>query len=214
MSDAKDKRLDFPATSRNGDAILEVLRPLFGAAPVNVLEIASGSGQHAVHMTSALPNVTWWPTDLDGDHLLSIDAWRRDCGGDAIRPATRLDVTDKAWRAGDHPAGWPRAFDALVNMNMIHIAPWAAAEGLIEGASHALSDSGLLYFYGPFKRNGEHTADSNAAFDESLRSRNSGWGVRDTADVEALAGRHGLELERAVKMPANNLSLVFRLKRN
>jgi SAM-dependent methyltransferase len=205
------KRLDFAATGRNGDAILEVLRPLFGAAPIDVLEIASGSGQHAVHMTSALPNVTWWPTDLDADHLLSIDAWRQEAGGDAIRPATRLDVTDDTWRRGDRPSGWPRAFDALVNMNMIHIAPWAAAEGLIEGAARALSEGGLLYFYGPFMRDGEHTADSNAAFDESLRSRNPDWGVRDIAEVEAAANRYGFKLERMVDMPANNLSLVLRI---
>ena len=213
MGDAKDHRLDFAATRRNGDAILDVLRPLFGSAPMNVLEIASGSGQHAVHMASACPNVTWWPTDLEADHLLSIDAWRREAGLPSIRRATLLDVTHEAWRRGDRVAAWPRRFDAVVNANMIHIAPWAAAEGLIEGASRYLSDEGFLYFYGPFKRDGAHTADSNAAFDDSLRSRNPEWGVRDTAAVAAVAGRYGFEIDQVVEMPANNLSLVLCKKR-
>lgn len=214
MTGAGDKRLDFAATRRNGDAILSILRPLFGTAPMNVLEIASGSGQHAVHMASACPNITWWPTDLEADHLSSIDAWRREAGLDSVRPASRLDVTDAAWRRGDRMAAWPRRFDAVVNANMIHVAPWTAAEGLIEGASRYLSDTGFLYFYGPFKRGGKHTAESNAAFDDSLRSRNPEWGVRDTAEVEAVAGRYGFEINQVAEMPANNLSLVLRKQRS
>ena len=142
-----------------------------------------------------------------------FDAWRREAGLPSIRRATLLDVTHEAWRRGDRVAAWPRRFDAVVNANMIHITPWAAAEGLIEGASRYLSDEGFLYFYGPFKRDGAHTADSNAAFDDSLRSRNPEWGVRDTAAVAAVAGRYGFEIDQVVEMPANNLSLVLRKKR-
>ncbi|MCH7941820.1 MAG: DUF938 domain-containing protein [Proteobacteria bacterium] len=212
MYDTLGQRLDFPAPRRNRDAILEVLRPMFGTSKKNVLEIAGGSGQHAVHMASACPAVTWWPTDLDPDHLSSIGAWRREAGIETIRPAALLDVTGETWRRGDGRPGWPRRFDAVVNINMIHVAPWRAAQGLIEGAARVLSDDGFLYFYGPFKRDGNHTADSNRAFDHSLRSQNSDWGVRDIAEVEAVANRHGLALERTVEMPANNLSLIFRLR--
>jgi SAM-dependent methyltransferase len=213
MTEAGGQPLDFAAPRRNGDAILEVLRPLFGATPRHVLEVASGSGQHAVHMTAACPGITWWPTDLDPDHLSSIDAWRRQTGLASIRPATLLDVTGAAWRRGESQAGWPPRFDAVVNTNMIHIAPWAAAEGLIEGAGRCLADNGFLYLYGPFKRNGEHTAPSNRAFDDMLRAQNPDWGVRDIAAVEAVATGFGLKLARTVEMPANNLSLVFRINR-
>lgn len=210
MTGTLDHRLDFAATSRNRHAILDVLRPLMGTTPANVLEIGSGSGQHAIHMASACPTVTWWPTDHDPDHILSIDAWRREAGMASIRPASLLDVTGDAWRRGDGPEDWPRQFDGVVNMNMIHVAPWQAAVGLIEGAGRILAERGFLYFYGPFKRDGVHTADSNRAFDESLRAQNPAWGVRDSAEVEALARQSGLALERLVEMPANNLSLIFR----
>jgi len=213
MSDPQDHRLDFPATRRNADAILDVLKPLIGNEPKVVLEIASGSGQHAVHMTTACPTLTWWPTDLDPDHILSIDAWRQDTGARSIQPATLLDVTQPAWRKGEPRNNWPQHFDAIVNANMIHIAPWTAAEGLVEGAAQHLGDDGFLYFYGPFKHGGRHTADSNAAFDADLRTRNPAWGIRDLDEVEALANRHGFKLDQTHQMPANNLSVVFRLKR-
>jgi len=212
MSNPQDHRLDFPATRRNADAILNVLKPLFGAGPKTVLEIASGSGQHAVHMTAACPPLTWWPTDLDPDHIASIEAWRQDADARAIQPATLLDVTHPTWRKGEPRNDWPHRFDAIVNANMIHIAPWQAAEGLVEGAAHHLIDRGFLYFYGPFKRGGKHTAESNAAFDADLRARNAAWGVRDLDEVEALANRHGFKLDQTHQMPANNLSVVFRLK--
>jgi len=205
-----DPRLDFPATQRNADAILNVLKPLLGCDAKTVLEIASGSGQHAVHMTAACPKLTWWPTDLDPAHIASIDAWRERAGGNAIQPATFLDVTHADWRKSN--THWPHRFDAIVNANMIHIAPWRAAEGLIEGAARHLSDDGFLYFYGPFKQGGQHTADSNAAFDESLRARNPEWGVRDLDVVQDLAQQHGFVLHQTHQMPANNLSVVFRLK--
>ena len=213
MSDPQDHRLDFPATRRNADAILDVLKPLIGNEPMAVLEIASGSGQHAVHMTTACPTLTWWPTDLDPDHILSIDAWRQEASSNSIQPATLLDVTAEAWRKGLPHDRWPQRFDGVINANMIHISPWRAAEGLIEGAAQRLSDDGFLYFYGPFKHGGRHTADSNDAFDADLRTRNPAWGVRDLDAVEALANRHGFKLDQTHQMPANNLSVVFRLKR-
>lgn len=210
MADAH--RLDFLATGRNSVAILNILQPLFGTVAMDVLEIASGSGQHAVYMASACPATTWWPTDIMAEHIASIDAWRRESGLASVRPGAILDVTDQAWRNGDGQIDWPPRFDAVVNANMIHIAPWQAAEGLIEGASRHLSRGGFLYLYGPFKCDGRHTADSNAAFDDSLRLKNPDWGVRDIAEVEAVANRHGLALERTVEMPTNNLSLIFRLR--
>ena len=213
MNSAQDQRLDFPATRRNADAILDVLKPLFGSTPKVVLEIASGSGQHAVHMTAACPTLTWWPTDLDPDHISSIDAWRQDAGARSIQPATLLDVTHPAWRTGEPRNDWPQRFDFIVNANMIHIAPWTATEGLVEGAAQRLSDDGFLYFYGPFKHGGRHTADSNATFDADLRTRNAAWGVRNLDAVEALAVRHGFKLDQTHQMPANNMSVVFRLKR-
>ena len=206
----KDPRLFFDATSRNSEPILNVLRPLFRSEPCNVLEIASGSGQHAIYMTSMCPNLTLWPSDLDPDHIASIDAWRVETASKAIQPAQILDVTDDRWCSGEDIQNWPREFDAIINANMIHIAPWDAAVGLLEGASHRLTRGGLLYFYGPFKQNGSHTAPSNQAFDENLRSRNPDWGIRDVGAVEDCANQYHLALDQIIEMPANNLSLIFR----
>lgn len=211
MPQSIDSRLDFQPTRRNGDAILKVLKPLFGTVPCHVLEIASGSGQHAVRMASVCSSVVWWPSDIDPEHILSIDAWRQDAGLDNIRRAVMIDVVDAAWRSGDRLDGSPKRFDAVVNANMIHVAPWAATEGLIEGASRRLKPDGFLYLYGPFKRNGDHTAESNLAFDNSMRARNPDWGVRDLDDVAVCATKFGFVLEQAIEMPANNLSLVFRI---
>jgi SAM-dependent methyltransferase len=214
MSQSIDSRLDFHWTRRNGDAILKVLKPLFWTVPRDVLEIASGSGQHAVRMASACSNVVWWPSDIDPEHILSIDSWRQDAGLDNMRRAVMIDVVDAAWRRGDRFDGSPKRFDAVVNANMIHVAPWAATAGLIEGASLRLKAGGFLFFYGPFKRNGDHTAESNLAFDNSLREQNPDWGVRDLDDVAACATNFGFVLEQVTEMPANNLSLVFRIGRD
>lgn len=209
-SESHDPRLDFPSTRRNRDAILEVLRPLAGADGGDWLEVASGSGQHGAHMTAALPGVTWWPTDPDPDHLASIDGWRVNEKRHSLRPAARLDVTEAGWRRGAPREGWPAQFAGVLCINMIHIAPWEAAEGLVEGAARRLAPGGFLYLYGPYMRDGRHTAESNQAFDTSLRARDSRWGVRDLTDVEALGRTHGLSLEAVTEMPSNNLSLVFR----
>ena len=189
------------AVARNRDPILEVLRrvlPLRGT----VLEIASGTGEHAVHFSAALPGVIWRPSDRDAEALASIAAHRAQAKLPNLLAPVELDVTAGCWPV-------ERA-DAIVAINMIHISPWASAQGLMAGAERVLPPGGVLYLYGPYKENGEHTAPSNAAFDASLRSRNPEWGVRDVADVAALARRHGLDFAERVAMPANNLSLVFR----
>ncbi len=211
MTRSIDQRLDFQATRRNSGAILKVLKPLFGTMPRNVLEIASGSGQHAVSMAVACTNVIWWPSDISPEHISSIDAWRQDSGLDNVRHGIQIDVIELAWRRGGRLDGLPEKFDAVVNANMVHIAPWAATEGLIEGASLRLRPDGFLFLYGPFKRNGVHTAESNLAFDNSLRARNPDWGVRDLDEVTACATKFGLVLEQTIEMPVNNLSLVFRV---
>lgn len=190
-----------PATLRNRDFILDVLRPLL-AGRRRVLEIASGSGEHAAFFAAALPDVEWQPTDPDAESLASIDAHRAESGLSNVRPALRLDVTEEPWPV-------PQA-DAIVCINMIHIAPWAAAEALFRGAARALSPGAPLYLYGPYRFSGAFTAPSNEAFDASLRERDPRWGVRDLDDVTALAERCGFSRVGVVAMPANNHSVIFR----
>ena len=171
----------------------------------SVLEIASGTGEHAAFFAARFPGLTWWPSDSDLDLRNSISAWAAESRMPNLRPPITIDVTDP---------NWPRTMAysdlvAILNINMIHVAPWLACEGLLAGAASLLGTGGLLYFYGPFRRNGSHTAPSNAAFDASLRARNSAWGVRDLNDVEACAESNGFTLARTVAMPANNFSAVF-----
>lgn len=194
-----DSRLDYPATRRNRDAILLVLREVLPASGT-VLEVASGSGQHVAHFAETLQNLRWQPTDIDASVLPSIAAWTGHL--DNVAPPTLLDVTSD---------DWPLArCEAVVCANMIHISPWTACLGLLDGVSKRLGPGAPLCLYGPFKRNGAHTAPSNAAFDESLRARNADWGVRDLDEVALEAARRGLELDRVFEMPANNLTAVFR----
>jgi SAM-dependent methyltransferase len=204
-----DGRLDAPAFHRNHQAIRGVLeRHLIGKSG-DALEIGSGTGQHVVEFARQFPEVTWWPSDLNDNHLASIEAWRRHSGLANIRAARRLDVSDPAWGAAMKGEGEPDELLAVFCANVIHIAPWPVAEGLIGGAGHALRHGGTLCLYGPFKRGGKHTADSNAAFDASLRQGNPEWGVRDVDDVEKLADRARLSLIDMAEMPANNLTLVL-----
>lgn len=196
-----DERRSAPAAERNREPILTVLRRVLPEAGL-VLEIASGTGQHVVHFARALPRLTWQPSDPDPAMRASIAAWTADAGLPNIRPPLDLDVRSDAWP--DEPA------DAMLCINMIHIAPWAATLHLMEGASRLPRPQGVLVFYGPFRRAGRHTAPSNAAFDEQLRRTNPQWGVRDLEAVADVAGRNGLVLEEAIDMPANNLSVVFR----
>lgn len=191
---------DYPATGRNREPILEALRPVLPQAGL-VLEIASGSGQHAAYFAPALsPQLRWQPTDRDPELLPSISAWSDGLAN--VLPPLVLDVTEDPWPVA-------RA-DAIFCANMIHIAPWAACEGLMRGAGRVLSPGGLLALYGPFMRGGEHTAPSNARFDSSLRARDPAWGVRDLDAVAACAGGQGLYLEAALEMPANNLTVLLR----
>lgn len=198
-----DPRRHMPATLRNRDAILAVLRDVVPRQGV-LLEIASGSGEHAAFMAPQLAPLVWQPSDYEADNLPSIDAHAGDSGAGNIRPALRLDVTQQPWPVP--------ACDALLCCNMIHIAPWAAAEGLFGGAAAIMPKAAPLILYGPFKRHGRHTAPSNEKFDaDFLKSRNPAWGVRclDT-EVVPLAQQAGFALDRVVEMPANNLTVIFR----
>jgi hypothetical protein len=190
-----------PATARNRDPILEVLRPRL-ATNARVLEIASGAGEHAVFLAAALPAVHWTPSDPSPEARASIAAWRDVAGLPNLDAPLALDAAD--------PASWPTdRVDAIVCINMVHISPWAATEGLMAGADRLLPNGGQLFLYGPYLEAEVPTAPSNLAFDESLRSRDPAWGLRRREDVEALAADHGLKLAERIAMPANNLVLVF-----
>lgn len=190
-----------PSFARNREVILDVLRRVLSGSGI-VLEIASGSGEHAVYVARALPGLAWQPSDPDAAALKSIAAHARAAGLPNLRPALALDVEETAWPID-------RA-DAVVSINMVHIAPWSAAEGLMAGAGRVLAERGVLVLYGPFMVGGAHTAPSNAAFDADLRGRDPRWGIRDVAALEATAAPHGLLLAERVPMPANNQCLVFR----
>jgi hypothetical protein len=174
-----------------------------------VIEAGSGTGQHAIDFAGRSPEITWWPSDLNEQHLKSISAWRAHAGLPNIRPPLRIDLSDSAWCPEIHDGSGPGELLAVFCANVIHIAPWRVAEGLFAGAGRYLRVDGRLFLYGPFKRDGKHTAVSNAVFDSSLRDRNPEWGVRDIADLERLAANAGLALTDIAEMPANNLTLVF-----
>ena len=201
MSAASDPRLYHPHVARNREPILDVLRRVLPPRGL-VLEVASGSGEHAAFFADALPSVSWQPTDIDAQALASMAAFRASAGVPNLLAPAQLDVTSAQWPID-------RA-DAIVNCNMIHISPWAACEGLIAGAGRVLPLGGVLYLYGPYRIDGRHTAPSNAEFEAYLRGQNAAWGIRDLAEVTDLAARHGLTLAETVPMPANNLSVIFR----
>jgi SAM-dependent methyltransferase len=189
------------ATERNREAILEVLRRVL--PPVGlVLEIASGTGQHAAFFAPALPGLRWQPSDASERMMESIRAWSATSGAANLLPPVLLDVEREPWPVAQA--------DAIVNINMIHIAPWSAAEALFRGAAGRLPATGVLFLYGPFKRAGQHTAESNQRFDERLRGEDPRWGVRDVDDLGRLAASAGFAAPEIVAMPANNLSLIFR----
>ena len=197
------ERRTSPATARNREPILAVLQRVL---PPNarVLEIASGAGEHAVFFARAFAGVTWQPSDPDAHARASIDEWIAEEGLANIAPPRDIDVRASVWGVeGEAP------FDAIVAINLIHISPWEATLGLAAGAGRLLRVGGVLYTYGPYMRDGRHTAASNEAFDVSLKVRDPSWGVRDVADVERAALTQGLRLSEIVEMPTNNLSLVF-----
>jgi cyclopropane fatty-acyl-phospholipid synthase-like methyltransferase len=197
-----DARRMAPATQRNREPITEVLRGIFTPATRHVLEIASGTGEHITHFAAAFPDIVFHPSDLDAEARASIAAWTRDLGLANVRPPIALDVQSP-------PETLPPV-DAILCINMIHIAPWPATIGLLKLAADLLPGNGALVLYGPYKRDGVHTSNSNAAFDETLRSRNPYWGIRNLEDVIAAAIAVRLTDPAITQMPANNLSLEFR----
>lgn len=204
-----DGRLDAPAFHRNHAPIWAALEKHLAGWTGNVVELGSGTGQHVVHFARHTPGLIWWPSDLNQRHLRSIEAWRVYAGLANIRSPLRIDLTDPDWCPEMKSGQGPTSLAAVFCANVIHIAPWAVAEGLFAGARRYLRPGGKLFLYGPFKRDGRHTALSNAVFDTSLREGNPDWGVRDIGDVEVLARGAGLRLVDAIDMPANNLTLVF-----
>ncbi len=197
----RDARLHFPATARNRDPILEVLRRLLPSDGL-ALEVASGSGEHTAYFAPDFPALTWQPSDRDPGVLPSIAAHAEASGASNINAPLHLDVMDWPWPI--------RSANAVLAINMIHIAPWIACEALIGGAGRILTTDGLLFLYGPFMRDGRHTAPSNASFDRSLRQQDPDWGVRDLDMVALRADAAGLTLESVDEMPANNLCVAFR----
>lgn len=207
MGQAGDARLFSPSAARNREPVLDVLRQILPAEG-RLLEVASGTGEHAVHVCAALPGIEWQPSERDETALASIAAWRTDAGLANLMPPLTLDVMVPSWwQAVAAP------IHVVLSLNMIHIAPWGAAQGLFEGAGALLDPDGMLILYGPFSRGGVHTAASNEEFDRSLKARDPLWGVRDIDDLDKLARATGLVFERAFDMPANNQTLVFRKDR-
>ena len=204
-----DGRLDAAAFHRNHEPIWAVLEKFLAGKSGDVVEVGSGTGQHVVHFAKHTPGIVWWPSDLNENHLRSIEAWRAHSALANIRPPLRIDLTDPAWCPAMQDGSGPDKLLAVFCANVIHIAPWRVAEGLLAGAGRYLRSDGRLFLYGPFKRDGKHTAMSNAVFDTSLRQQDAEWGVRDIADVEKLAAGVGLALVETVPMPANNMILVF-----
>lgn len=203
----EERRLFSPSVARNRDVIRDAfLKTMPGAG--DILEIGSGTGEHAVHIAAAAPDLRWRPGDPDAASRASIAAWTEHLGLANVAAPHAIDVTAPGWDQGLAPV------DGAVSINMIHIAPFEAARGLVAGAARLLRPGGKLFLYGPFARNGAHTAPSNADFDASLKSRDARWGVRDLdLEILPLAVAAGLALDAVIDMPANNLSVVFRRRR-
>lgn len=196
-----DARETAPSAERNRQPILEVLARALPPRGL-VLEIGSGTGQHVAHFAQALPALTFQPSEMDVERHASIAAWAAAGRLSNVKPPLAFDVTKRPWPVS--------AADAIVCINVIHISPWEATLALMAGAGAILSAGGVLVTYGPYKRGGAHTSQSNQAFDASLRARNPLWGVRDVDTVAQVAGSEGLALEEIVPMPANNFTLVWR----
>lgn len=189
-----------PAAVRNREPILDVLQKVLPPQGT-ILEIGSGSGEHAVFAAPRLHGRIWQPTDVDPEALASIEAWREELSAENLLAPRRLDARERPWPF--------RVLSAVIAINVIHISPWEVCEALVEGAGEALQPGGVLYLYGPFRIDGRHTTLSNEAFDTNLRARDPAWGVRDLTDVRRLAERHGLQEQGLFPMPANNFSVVF-----
>ena len=205
MANTPDLRRYAPATERNREPILAVLQQVLPPTGT-ILEISSGTGEHGIFMAPQLAPRYWLPSDPDPDARASIAAWQQSAPCDNIYPPIDLDASSSEWLVESK-----QPITAIVNINMIHIAPKSAYWGLFAGAKRVLPIDGILYLYGPFKQGGIHTAPSNAAFDESLRRQNWAWGVRDLEEITAVAASHNLSLQQVYPMPANNLSVVFKV---
>lgn len=197
----EDGRCSAPAAQRNREPILEVLRTVLPASGL-VLEVASGTGEHATHFARALPALLWQPSDPSPEARASIAAWAQVATLDNLLPPIDLNALSPDWPID-------RA-DALLCINMIHISPWEATEGLMREAARILPSGAPLVLYGPYRRAGHPLEPSNAAFDADLRRRDPRWGLRLLEDVSELAANHGLTFQQIVKMPANNLMAIFR----
>jgi SAM-dependent methyltransferase len=199
----QDARQFSPSAARNCVPIREVLTRILPKKGI-VLEIGSGTGEHVVCFAKALPRLVWLPSDPDKASRTSIEAWMTSEGLTNVRAPVSIDVREKVWGVeGDAP------FDAILSLNMVHIAPWQAALGLLAGGKRLLRPDGILFLYGPFVVAGRHTAPTNVTFDADLKQRDPRWGVRDVDDIVREATPNGLALREIVEMPANNLSLVL-----
>lgn len=205
-----DGKLDAPAFHRNKDAIAARLGEILAGRSGLVLEIGSGTGQHAATFASAFPHLEFQPTDPVAEHVASIAAWGKDSGLANLREPAQLDALAAPWTLPS--SALPRdGLTAVLAINVIHIAPWPVAEGILAGAARHLAADGLMIFYGPYKKDGQ-TAASNVAFDQALRAKNPQFGVRELGDLVASAEAAGLALRQEHEMPANNLTLVFARK--
>lgn len=203
-----DGRLDAPAFHRNHEPIWSAIGNYLSTQTGAVLEIGSGTGQHAAAFAARAPQVTWWPSDISDSHLHSIAAWRAHAAIENLRAAQRIDLDDPEW-TWTSDAGNGRPLAAILCINVLHISPWRAAQNLFGGAGRYLRDGGRLLIYGPFKTAGVHIAPSNERFDTLLRAENPEWGVRDLSDLNALAFGNGMAHAEVSPMPANNFVLAF-----
>jgi SAM-dependent methyltransferase len=199
-----DGRIVSPSAERNKGPIAELLMRVLPEQG-DVLEVGSGTGQHVQHFAQAMPHIRWQPTERDADCRKSIASWLALPLLPNVNAPIHLDVHDKIWPVGQ--------VAAVVCLNMIHIAPPSATEALLHGAGRVISSGGILFLYGPYRRQGRHTSTSNEAFDDLLRAENPEWGVRNLEDVALLAASEGFELQEVHDMPANNLAIVFSKRR-
>ena len=207
---ASDARLDAPTFHRNIEPILAALAPRLPRAPGHILEVGSGTGQHITTFAEHFPDHNWHPADMSDESLASIAAWTKARGTTNVSPPIRLDAASEQWPLGG-PGQPPATLDGMFSANVIHISPWQVTCGLLAAAGRHLRTGTSLFLYGPFKRDGNHTAPSNEAFDESLRNRDPEWGVRDLTEIKDNADPLGLELNETIEMPANNL--IVQIKR-
>jgi len=202
-----DGRLDSPSFHRNHEPIWTAIGGFLAAQSGDLLEVGSGTGQHAAAFAGRVPRINWWPSDIYDSHLKSIAAWRAHSSATNLCAPQRIDLSDPGWTWAGNNHG---PLVAILCINVLHISPWRISQNLLSGAGRLLHDDGRLFVYGPFKRDGAHTSPSNAAFDRTLRAENPDWGVRDVSDLNGLARSSGLTEAEISPMPANNLVLAFR----